>query len=205
MRIKKIRIRNFGQFHNREFTFAPGLNVVYGENESGKTTLHTFLVSMLFGLEKSRGRGAKQDVYTKYEPWNSASFYSGEMEFEVGGKDFGLERNFYHREKQTTLISRQDGELLSEEYGDLQMLLGGLNKEMYENTYCIPQAGAAPGKELAEFVQNCMANAAGTGDGTLQLNLALAQIHKKRKQAVAQVKQETELRQHRMEKLQRKP
>ena len=202
MQIKKIRIRNFGQFHNREFTFAPGLNVIYGENESGKTTLHTFLVSMLFGLEKSRGRGAKQDVYTKYEPWNSASFYSGEMEFEVGGKDFGLERNFYHREKQTTLISRQDGELLSEEYGDLQMLLGGLNKEMYENTYCIPQAGAAPGKELAEFVQNCMANAAGTGDGTLQLNLALAQIHKKRKQAAAQVKQETELRQHRMEKLQ---
>ena len=100
MQIKKIRIRNFGQFHNREFTFAPGLNVIYGENESGKTTLHTFLVSMLFGLEKSRGRGAKQDVYTKYEPWNSASFYSGEMEFEVGGKDFGLERNFYHREKQ---------------------------------------------------------------------------------------------------------
>ena len=88
---------------------------------------------------------------------------------------------------------------MSEEYGDLQMLLGGLNKEMYENTYCIPQAGAAPGKELAEFVQNCMANAAGTGDGTLQLNLALAQIHKKRKQAAAQVKQETELRQHRME------
>ncbi len=38
-------------------------------------------------------------MYTKYEPWNSASFYSGEMEFEVGGKDFGLERNFYHREK----------------------------------------------------------------------------------------------------------
>ncbi len=67
---------------------------------------------------------------------------------------------------------------MSEEYGDLQMLLGGLNKEMYENTYCIPQAGAAPGKELAEFVQNCMANAAGTGDGTLQLNLALAQIQK---------------------------
>ena len=76
-----------------------------------------------------------------------------------------------------------------------RQLLGGLNKEMYENTYCIPQAGAAPGKELAEFVQNCMANAAGTGDGTLQLNLALAQIHKKRKQAAAQVKQETELRQ----------
>ena len=36
MRIKKIRIRNFGQFHNREFTFAPGLNVIYGENESVK-------------------------------------------------------------------------------------------------------------------------------------------------------------------------
>ena len=81
-------------------------------------------------------------MYTKYEPWNSASFYSGEMEFEVGGKDFGLERNFYHREKQTTLISRQDGELLSEEYGDLQMLLGGLNKEMYEILYSAGGSGS---------------------------------------------------------------
>ncbi len=74
---------------------------------------------MLFDWKSPEAEERSEDVYTKYEPWNSASFYSGEMEFEVGGKDFGLERNFYHREKQTTLISRQDGELLSEEYGDL--------------------------------------------------------------------------------------
>lgn len=202
MKIKYINIRNFGQFHNRQFTFSPGLNVVYGENESGKTTLHTFLVSMLFGMEKARGRGAKRDNYTQYEPWNSASFYSGEMDFEVGGKPFHLERNFYHKEKQSVLINTEDGERLSEEYGDLQMLLGGLTREMYVNTHCIPQTRVVPGKELADFVQNSMANAASTGDGNLRVNGALAQLLKKKNQTAKALKEETEKREHQIEKLQ---
>lgn len=202
MKIKRINIRNFGQFHNREYSFSEGLNVVYGENESGKSTLHTFLGAMLFGMEKARGRGAKKDSYTQYEPWNSASFYSGEMDFEVGGKRFHLERNFYHKEKQSRLINMEDGEQLFEEYGDLQMLLGGMTKEVYENTHCIAQTGAVPGKELASYVQNAMANAASTGDGELQINLALAQLSKKRAQTAKMLKEERAKREHLLEKLQ---
>lgn len=202
MKIKQVTIRNFGQFHNRQFSFSPGLNVIYGENESGKSTLHTFLVAMLFGMEKARGRGAKRDSYTQYEPWNSASFYSGEMDFEVDGKPFHLERNFYHKEKQSVLLNTEDGERLSEEYGDLQMLWGGLTKEMYESTHCISQTGVVPGKELAAFVQNSMANAASTGDGNLQVNGALAQLLKKKNQTAKALKQEREKREHQIEKLQ---
>ena len=126
MKIKQILIKNFGKFQNKAFSFSPGLNVVYGENESGKSTLHTFLLSMLFGLEKARGRAAKGDIYTKYQPWNTASFYSGDMDLEVEGKPFHLERNFYHKEKSASLCNMEDGEELSVEYGDLQMLLGGM-------------------------------------------------------------------------------
>ena len=64
MRIKKIRIRNFGQFHNREFTFAPGLNVVYGENESGKTTpAYFFSVHVIWIGKVQRQRSEAGCVY----------------------------------------------------------------------------------------------------------------------------------------------
>ena len=33
-----------------------GINVIYGENESGKSTIHTFIRSMLFGMKRGRGR-----------------------------------------------------------------------------------------------------------------------------------------------------
>lgn len=201
MKIKEITIRNFGKFHDKKITFAPGLNVVCGGNESGKSTLHTFLVSMLFGMEKARGRGAKRDNYTQYEPWNSTSFYCGEMEFEVGGKPFHLERNFYHKEKQSHLINLEDGEQLNEEYGDLQMLLGGLTREMYENTCCISQTGVVPGKELASFIQDNMVNAASSGDGNLQVNQALAQLTRKKNQTAKDLKEERTRREHQLEKL----
>lgn len=202
MKIKQISIKNFGQFHNKEFFFSPGLNVVYGENEAGKSTLHTFLISMLFGMEKARGRAAKGDIYTQYEPWNSASFYSGSMEFEVDKKPFYLERNFYHKEKSAQLQNVLDGEKLSVEYGDLQMLMGGMTKEMYENTYCISQAGAVPGKELAIFVQNYMANAANTGEGSLQLHRTLAELQNKKNQTAKEIKEEVKKREQQIEKLQ---
>lgn len=202
MRIRHINIRNFGQFHNKEYTFSKGLNVVYGGNESGKSTLHTFLIAMLFGMEKARGRAAKKDLYTQYEPWNSSSFYSGELDFEVGGKNFHLERNFYHKEKQSRLFNTEDGEQLFEEYGDLRMLLGGMTREVYENTHCITQTKAVPGKELAAYVQNAMANAVSTGDGELQVNLALAQLSKKRNRMAKLLKEESAKREHLLDKLQ---
>ena len=54
MIIKDIRLTNFGKFNHKMVTLEPGLNIVYGENEAGKTTLHTFIRGMLFGIEKQR-------------------------------------------------------------------------------------------------------------------------------------------------------
>ena len=94
MYIKKARLDNFGKFHHETVSFSPGLNVVYGENESGKSTLHSFLKGMLFGLEKQRGRGTAAGDYQRYEPWNTASYFAGSLDFSVAGKDFTIERNF---------------------------------------------------------------------------------------------------------------
>lgn len=56
MRILDLHIDGFGKFHDLSVSFDKDLNVVYGRNEAGKSTLHTFIRCMLFGLERGRGR-----------------------------------------------------------------------------------------------------------------------------------------------------
>ena len=60
MKIKELRLKNFGKFTNKEIHFSDGMNVIYGENESGKSTLYTFIRAMLFGLERGRGRAERR-------------------------------------------------------------------------------------------------------------------------------------------------
>lgn len=54
--LKSLRIDAFGAFHDREIgPFSPGLNVVFGANESGKTTMRKFIGGVLFGWDDARG------------------------------------------------------------------------------------------------------------------------------------------------------
>lgn len=85
MKITEIQIKNFGKLHNINMRPLPGLNVIYGENETGKSTMQRFITSMLFGLEKQRGKSGKNDHYQKYEPWNSNSFFCRRIEVYGGG------------------------------------------------------------------------------------------------------------------------
>ena len=65
MKLLNLHISGFGKFQDQDVSFEDGLNVVYGKNEAGKSTLHTFIRGMLFGIEKQRGRASKND--TAYE------------------------------------------------------------------------------------------------------------------------------------------
>lgn len=53
MILKEAYIENFGKLHKEEIVFRPGINVICGGNEAGKTTFAEFLSAMLFGLEPS--------------------------------------------------------------------------------------------------------------------------------------------------------
>ena len=46
MKITELILKNFGKFTNKQILLSDGINIIYGENESGKTTLHTFLKGM---------------------------------------------------------------------------------------------------------------------------------------------------------------
>ncbi|MGH2511256.1 MAG: AAA family ATPase [Candidatus Limnocylindrales bacterium] len=57
MRIDEIGIDGFGLIHDRRITPGPGLTLIRGENEAGKSTLLAFIRTILFGFE-TRGHPA---------------------------------------------------------------------------------------------------------------------------------------------------
>lgn len=182
MIIREANIGKFGKLENQKYQFAPQINVIYGANESGKSTLMQSLKAMLFGLEKTRVRKTL-DTYNRYEPWDTPAYFYGSMIFETGQQQFLLERNFYYKEKRVRLVNIRDGEELSVEYGDLDMLLGNVSAAAYENTCCIGQEQLLPGRELGVFLEDERSNLAQTGSGDFQLSKALQELEQKRKNA----------------------
>ena len=182
MIIREANIGKFGKLENQKYQFAPQINVIYGANESGKSTLMQFLKAMLFGLEKTRVRKTL-DTYNRYEPCDPPAYFYGSMMFETGQQQFLLERNFYYKEKRARLVNIRDGEELSVEYGDLDMLLGNVSAAAYENTCCIGQEQLLPGRELGVLLEDERSNLAQTGSGDFQLSKALQELEQKRKNA----------------------
>lgn len=182
MIIREANIGKFGKLENQKYQFAPQINVIYGANESGKSTLMQFLKAMLFGLEKTRVRKTL-DTYNRYEPWDTPAYFYGSMMFETGQQQFLLERNFYYKEKRARLVNIRGGEELSVEYGDLDMLLGNVSAAAYENTCCIGQEQLLPGRELGVLLEDERSNLAQTGSGDFQLSKALQELEQKRKNA----------------------
>ena len=68
MKIISLHIDGFGKLRDQDMEFQDGLNIVYGKNEAGKSTIHTFIKGMLFGIDRQRGRAARNDTYSKYVP-----------------------------------------------------------------------------------------------------------------------------------------
>ena len=136
---------------------------------------------MLFGLERGRGRAAAKDDFSRYEPWDDPGSYAGVMRFTCGGRSFRLERNFARQTKQVSLVCEDDGEELSVEHGDLQMLLGGMTAELFDNTVSVGQLKAAPGQELSDALANYAANYYETGGGEYDLSKALKSLDEKKR------------------------
>jgi hypothetical protein len=74
VRFRSLRIDGFGRLCDRRFTFGPGLNVVVGPNEAGKSTLAAALVASLYGLQ----RGEKD----RWRPW-TVNAYATALTYET--------------------------------------------------------------------------------------------------------------------------
>ena len=92
--IQKLLIGQFGQLKEKEIRLNPFINVLYGKNESGKTTFSRFLKAMLYGFAPSRKTDVAENEKARYTPWNNEPMF-GTMEMQLdAGTDILVERAF---------------------------------------------------------------------------------------------------------------
>ena len=91
MILKKMSAR-FGKLDDVTLELGPGLNVLYGKNESGKSTWCDFLRAMFYGIDtKERDRQTALADKNKYMPW-SGKLMEGRVVLQHKDRTITLER-----------------------------------------------------------------------------------------------------------------
>lgn len=181
MYFNKLLVKNFGKFNNREIELKKGLNLIYGENESGKTTIKEFIVGMLYGIDKSRGLGARLDNYELRKPLDGRG-YAGKAYIQYNGRNHLIERSFLRYNKKTTVMDIQSGrEVKLRDKNSLHGTMFDIDKNTYVNTLCIGEHGAAPGKELANRLGNYLGNLSTTGSADIDKTYAIEHLKEERR------------------------
>lgn len=92
MIIKDIQVNGFGNLENKSYSFKNGINIVVGDNESGKSTLIEFIKGILYGVSKNKD-GKKFSDFERFKPWKNIEF-SGKMSYLKDDKEYVVFREF---------------------------------------------------------------------------------------------------------------
>lgn len=182
--ITKLELTHFGKFHMKTITFTSGLNVVYGKNEAGKSTIHAFVRSMLFGIPETEEGNAR---YEHYRPWDTPDEYSGKMWISKEGKTYRIERSFLRTAISCTVFNETDNVLLEPAKHKLRELLDGLTETNYMNTICIEQMKNSAEPHLAKELQELAVNASLSKNMHIDVEKAKQELSLKKQSLEAQL------------------
>lgn len=170
MKILDLQLTHFGKFHGRHVVFEPGLNIVYGKNEAGKSTIHTFIHGMFFGLERLKKSSLQQmDAYDRYEPWEKQGGYEGSLRFEESGVTYRIERSFLKDNKYLRLFDETNNVEFENAQEKLNEVLGNLTEVTFANTISIGQMRSNTDAELQDELRNYVANLGSTQNKDIDL------------------------------------
>ena len=169
MRISNLEIKGFGKFENKKITLASGLNVIYGRNEAGKSTIQAFVKAMLYGLRGGRRlKDGTLPPLKQYQPWN-AKMYGGILEYILeDGSEFTVGRNF---ERNTVNITDAYGKQINAQFSAgreegikfAEQHLG-LSESCFERTAFIGQMQSAVDPEGKKILAERLLNLRQSGD-----------------------------------------
>jgi exonuclease SbcC len=76
VRIESVTAVAFGPYSGDVLELSPGMNVVYGPNESGKSSWHAAIYAAMCGLKKTRGQPTREDraFAARHRPWRGTSW-----------------------------------------------------------------------------------------------------------------------------------
>ena len=170
MKINSLHIASFGGIKNLDLTLSTPFNIIYGDNENGKTTIMSFIKMMFYGTERGSSQLSK-NLRKKYTPWDQSAM-AGSIDFENNGRSYRIERIFgsSNSTDKVTLIDLNLGERESVS-ADIGTKLFGLTSAAFERSIFIGQFGFPESNSLAEGELNGkLSNIALTGDEAISFD-----------------------------------
>ncbi len=188
MRLIDLHIEGFGKFHDLDLRFAEGMNILYGHNEAGKSTLHAFLQAMLYGLERRPGIGSAAKLHKKYRPWDAPERFGGTLRLAHEGRIYRIVRDFNADDLSADGAVSSSLEIWNETTGGrvadprafLQTMLGGISETAFENTVSIGQLRSATSRSMVHELKSYITNLSTTGDMSLDSAGALKLLRQQR-------------------------
>ncbi len=182
MKIQTLKINQFGKLQNKEIELDNHINLIIGKNESGKSTLLKFILSMFYGLSKNKN-GKTYTDFEKYTPWQENDF-SGKIKYTLeNGQTYEVFREF---RKKSPHIYNDQFEEVSQNY-TIDKTTGsrffteqtGIEEDLFTKTIVSMQNETRlEEKEQTSLVQN-LSNLVSTGEDTLSYQKIIAKLNKK--------------------------
>lgn len=171
MIILDLELVHFGKFHNKKISFSHGLNVVYGKNEAGKSTIHAFIHCMLLGMDSQKSDD-DEGFYKRFYPWDNQDGYGGKMRLKIDEHIYRIERSFLKEDCWLRLFDETSDQELTPADVQLRNVLDGLNENNFVNTVSIEQLKCAAEPELIDELEHFICNTSQTKNIKIDINKA---------------------------------
>ena len=181
MKINKIKINSYGKLKNKEINLENNLNIIYGKNESGKSTLLKFILNIFYGASKNK-KGKDISDFEKYKPWDSEE-YSGKLTYELDNKNkYEIYREF---NKKNPNIYNENGEDILKEFNidknkgsEFFIEQTQINEEMLLATSIAMQQEIKIEKNTQNIIIQKISNLLETGEDNISYKKAIEKLNK---------------------------
>ena len=182
MKIKNIKINNYGTLKQKEINLENNINIIYGKNESGKSTLLNYLKNIFYGISKNKN-GKEISDYEKYLPWVGEEF-SGKIKYQLNnGNTFEIFRDF---NKKNPIIFNQDLRDVSSDFkidkkdGNQYFYeQTGIDEKTYISTIMSLQQEVVLNNQNQNILIQKLSNIMGTGEDKVSFQKAMERLNKK--------------------------
>lgn len=182
MNIKNIKINAYGNLENKEINLDKKINIIHGANESGKSTMLSYIVNSFYGISKTKD-GKDISDYDKYKPWNNNEF-SGRISYELdNGEQYEVFRDFNKKNPKIYNKNLEDitdkFEIDKKEGSKFFLEQTGIDKQMYTSTVVSMQEEVRLDDKNQNMLIQKIANLAGTGEDNVSYKKALTKLQNK--------------------------